>query len=211
MAIPRIDVGNVIQVVMRGKANGQVNLNVLHYVVTKRPETDQYGIALTNLADQIAGVQAGTLTSAMINMMGTNCTLDNVQLQRVSPQRSLYIQVPIGQDGLNPSQVTAQNVAAVITKQVERAGRGRVGSFHMGYVPPVFYVNGNLTAAAVPGYQAVANFLQKVIETPVDAGEYTPVTFDPNAPLPERTNIIVNCFPQITLRVMRRRTVGLGI
>lgn len=211
MAINPIVVGDIMQAIIRGRVNGQVNLNVLHYRCTKSPTGTNYFIQTENLGRIIGGPAADSIVSTWLPNIGKNATIDWVQTQRVSPIRSIYTRFPVGAPGTNAADCEAQNTAAVLTKQVDRVGRGRVGSFHAGYVPPAFQLRGLLTVAGTVEYTKLADKLNALLVGPLDGAEYEPVTFEPTAPVGFNFSKIVNVFVQPEVRVMRRRTVGLGI
>jgi hypothetical protein len=101
-------------------------------------------------------------------------------------------------------------VAAVITKRTAFAGRWAVGSFHLGGLPQNAYVNGTLEPTFKTSVGLVAAQLLEDITIAIVGGVYEPVIVHPVA-AHDGSTVLRETDVQDTLRVMRRRTVGLGI
>lgn len=209
MAIPKIVVNDIVQVVIESRVNEQRCLNVLHYRCDAMDVALTYAEALDQLMTRVGGA-APSVVAYMVAAMGSNASVEQIRAQRVSPRRDIYLAQSIGTAGTGTPTVQLSNVAGVITKQTELAGRGRAGSFHLAGLPIGAYTNGSLTVAAVNQLQTLATEIQANL-TIGEAVKWTSGTFSPQAPLAERFHAIFEAFPQTTARVMRRRTVGLGI
>jgi len=209
MAIPKIVVGDIAQVIINSKVNGQTCLNVLHYKCELMDPALTYAEAMDQLMTKVGG-PSPSVVSYMSLAMASNCQVESIRAQRVSPLRDIYIAQAIGLPGVLAVPANLPNVAGVITKQTEKAGRGRQGSFHLAGMPPADFVDGSLTVPAVNRLQTIADQLQANVLVGATV-KWVPGTISPQAALAERFHPLFECFPQTTARVMRRRTVGLGI
>lgn len=212
MASPVIS-GDIIQVVYRTILFEQNILNVLHYRVSQPIGTPSYTEDLDFLTGLLEPGNPGTLGTAIRTALATNATILDITLQRIYPNRSFYLRTPLGLAGQSTlGEATAANVSAVVSKQSEAAGRGRTGSFHLGGVPAAGYTFGRLTAAFRADMVPVADALKADITDPgTEAVLMVPGMFGLAPGQPDPFRRVVQTFTQDTLRIVRRRTVGVGI
>lgn len=113
-------------------------------------------------------------------------------------------------EGTEAAQPSPPNVAAVITLKTDKAGRDQVANKHLGAVPLGFYVAGILTEDAINVYDNVAASLTNTIPVSNGADEFDliPVIYHRSGLTTSDT--ITQRQVNNTVRVMRRRTVGLG-
>lgn len=205
MAYP-IPNGGVVEIVANQRLAGQVILNIFHYkaegtVTDAKPE-------LIELLDVVNSAGGNSIAEKMAQAQGLGLTYDSWTVQLISPTRYLKMaKAPAyaGAEGEGTSM--PPNVAAVLTKKAEVSGRHGIGNMHLGGVPKEQAVNGSWTAEYMLLLQALAATLPESITT-------TTITWRPV--LIQRAQIsssvrFVEVQPQKTTRIMRRRTVGLGI
>lgn len=199
--------GAIIEVTISGRQDGQQVLNVYHYYMEKEGGIDDGRAAAEGVMSTFCN--AGGPFDTWLNCV-TN-QVDNVLVyaQWITPQR--FKKVPrvaaaptegaVLLDGL-PS-----NCQASITLRGEQADRHNTGRKAMPGVPVAWVTNSVINAVDQATYDTHA---QTLLATQLGAeGErYTPVIF--NRRTPELSPIIVEAFIQPTIRVERRRTVGVG-
>lgn len=210
MAIPKIAVGDIVQVIIEGVCENQRTLNVLHYkAAVGLPETE-YFVALQELCEAVGENPTTGIVPKMLPLMGPNARIQRIQAQRVYPQRDLYTRLEIDQGGEHVDDCDATNVAAVITKRGEHVGRGKSGTFHLGGLANTTYALGNITGPATALLVDLADKLNDPQMTSGAEPVFKPGLFNPTAGAGSNWNEIVATDPMKTLRVMRRRTVGVG-
>lgn len=211
MPVAPIAAGDVVQVIIESQVLQQTMLNVLYYRAKAGVPGTEYFIILDELNTAIAESQNAGIVPYMIPMMGPNAEVVRIQSQRVYPTRDLYLRTPVGVVGTQNDDCDASNLAAVIVKRGERTGRGKSGTFHLGGLPMTSYALGRMTAGSRTLLTALAD---KLNDPQLSAGGeslFVPGMFNPTMGAPNNFNEIVACDVQDTVRVMRRRTVGVGI
>lgn len=103
------------------------------------------------------------------------------------------------------------NVSAAITLRSDFAGRGEVATKHIGALPVLAVNNGLIVDDHRGFYAEIAQKLIEVITVESDATEieFIPVIYKRSAP--NESPVLKGYSIPVTSRVMRRRTVGLGI
>lgn len=210
MAIPPIAIGDIIQVQIRTQVENQTVLNVLHYRSLSNRDTVTYQEGLNDLIDGIAVDDVTSIIDPMLPLMGPNAEVIYVQAQRVYPARDIYVRRNINRSGEHADDCDATNVDAVIVKQSEKTGRGRSGVFHLGGLANTTYALGEMTADSMTLLAGLASSLKvRMAEIIPDTG------FDPGMYNPDLGGVtgftkVADCTPRKQLRVIRRRTVGVG-
>lgn len=206
-----IAVGNVVQVVIGTKFAGQQALNVLYFQSDSAMGPNQYIETLEALIGEINSDGIDGIVPFMLPAMGPNVTHNFTQAQRVYPVRSIPVRIETASDGTHVDDCDTFNIAAVISKKVDKPGRGRTGSFHLAGIPNTAYFEGSFTPPYIDLLDALADRLETYQEGIVAGSKWFPVTFNPNLGAGENVQQVVQCSPRGTVRVMRRRTVGVGI
>lgn len=205
--------GDIIQVVFRTIVQEQTCLNVLHFKITQPVGQPSFTSDMELLFTCVDPATAGSVGQTFRSAIATNATIQDITLQRVSPTRDFYMRFPIGLAGISTvGECTATNVSGVITKQSEKPGRGRSGSFHIPGIGQNGYSAGRLTNAYRAEILPLQDALKEDLIDPVTSDHLgVPGMFHPSAPLGQQFQQVVATSIQSTLRVMRRRTVGVGI
>lgn len=214
-------VGDIFECKLFYDVNGQTNINVLHYTLGTYlngsftdEELQQEFLAVLNAAGN------GAWRGEMSKLTGPSTKIRRLTVQKIYPQRIRAAEATNVTDGTAPFDATTANVGVTITKKGRLANRHNIGSIHLGGVPHTWYEQGKITNDELPLYQDfIDNFL--IEEWTFGANEAVMVpsilnkTRVPNSDPPRYVvsgAVYVQSWElQPTLRVMRRRTVGLGI
>lgn len=192
-----------VQVVINSALNGQAILNVLHYRFNGT--APDYTLAMASLNAAIKGT--GGIIDNLLSCMSNEAQIVSIWSQPIYPVRYRAVPEPVGGNGLTLGEAMPQNVAAVLTKQSESAERWGIGSFHIGGIARDSVTGGNINV----GLTTPMNVLGLQLTQSFEDGEFqfTPILWSPRTPARQTP---WNLFKvQRTVRVMRRRTVGVGI
>lgn len=191
-----------------GTCHGQRILNTFHYRINAMSGTptveDVANAMYTEMTD------TGKLVEDFLAVMPQNYTLSQVWIQQLTALRSakqIYANGTIG--SLAVDAVTA-NVATVITRRGAGGTRRDVGSLHL-LVPPTstYLVDGEITSTYATAVAPLVTQVQQAITVLSGGVSFGPVLYHPGQ-TPNYTPIDA-AFIQDSARVMRRRTLGLGI
>lgn len=206
--MPAIVVTDKILMTFYGELAGQKILNTFPLVVTAVTGAPDLNDALDVLFAKVNAV--GELRSAFLNCCATNYTLTQIWLQCVFPVRYKKRTYPVGMNGAGEDVSAAANIAGVITRTGDLAKRNNTGSLH---VPigstSLSIVGGRLTATQKGLMTTLGTKMKGTIGTDGLVVDYSFSLWGNqvgNLPVP-----VTAAVPQDTSRVMRRRTVGLGI
>jgi len=211
MAIPKLLVGDIVQCTIESQVLGQTCLNVLHYRARVGLPDLEYQEAMDLLNQAVHSSTTSAIVPKMLPLMGDNTAVVAVQSQRVYPRRDIPVRLPFNDAGTDVTVCNAPNIAFVITKQSEAAGRGRNGSFHLAGVTDQNYALGAVTAGGTTLLEELADRLRD--EQVTEGGEFVfePGFYAPNVGALDNWKYLVGTTVRPTVRVMRRRTVGHGI
>lgn len=129
----------------------------------------------------------------------------------INPVRYFYVRSNLNIPGSYPTgDPIPSNSSAVITFQAEVAGRGRAGSTHVGGLTSSVYLDdGTIDPDYNGALEDLGLALMKGIGGVAPNNYWVPVTY--NGSKAPNWNGLVAFQVQQEMRVMRRRTVGLGI
>jgi len=205
-----ISVGDIVAVSFLGTINAQRTVTTLHFRAA-----DASGTATSTLMQNlITLIRAGggggdTLETTFLNCCAQNFTLNSIRAQKLSTVRAKFE----SQNRASPGNVAVDcditNISGVLTKQGALANRRNIGSVHMPAVPNGYASAGDVSGTYLTLLNAMAAKLTDVQTVAADTVNYFPVIF--NRTTPADSPFISSAFAQTTMRVMRRRTVGLGI
>lgn len=200
--------GSVFTLTVVGSQNGQTTLNVLHYRAVDTADTTDYVSFCGGLNTEFCA--AGQMRDKWLACCGEEWEMKALWVQAVYPTRLVkQVFAYTGKVGTGGAECYPQNVAAVIDKTTQYASRWGRGSLHLagtvlgadtGGVWDVDYVS---TLAELAG-----RMLQQIGDGPINPG-VKPIIWSPKTPT--RYPDLLDAQPRTTIRVMRRRTVGVGI
>lgn len=164
---------------------------------------------LNDITDSLKPGGATPITTAVLNCLPSNAQINSLTAQAIYPTRSAQWEEGLtGQTGLWDGTANVPNNAGVIVFRTELAGRDQVSLAHVGPMPTNGAVAGILTVDYVAALLALANQLVTTIEIAGFEGNLRPVIYHRSN---NTSTQLINVTIRNTSRVMRRRTVGLGI
>lgn len=209
--MPIMNTGDILLFTMKWRMAGQTLLNTCHYRydanVGPGDDFEDFAPAMTarlNAADNVI--------DSMLDVLSNDITLEEIRLQPVHPVRYAPYVLEVNKVGQVATPAVPVNCAAVFTKRSLLATRYGIGSWHQGGIPAAVYnrATGLFTFADL---NVIATQLGNAFE-----GNFIPdgmtgfvhgILWNYQTPL--RITDIAEITPQLSARVMRRRTVGLGI
>lgn len=205
--------GDLIQITLLGYWNQQAIMLTHHLKVRTPPSGGQTtSQALQSLLTAIAGETPGTLARTYLECLPDNYTMRIRSAQKIYPTREVMQSQSDALVGLweSGTALTGQ-LAGVITLRTEKAGRSQVSNKHIGPAPDDGILNGQTTAAWRVPLDNLANALETAI-TAANGAIYDPCIYHRGGDgAAAKSDLITSYVLQPTARVMRRRTVGLGI
>lgn len=225
--MPWTDDDKILEVRIGYVANDQQCYNVLHYYINESGSVDDSALELEEDVVTFlsaAGDDPGSLIYCMRDLMSQVAYINTIAAQGIWQHRyRAFTGTVSGFAGLQEDSLPAQNVAAVIEKYGADADRRSIGSFHLGGLSESMYSAGSFTAGAVVKLEALATAIEANLTVP-GSDPLNPVTYSPV--ILNRTKVVIdgkNTWPitgykelagttvKDTVRVMRRRTKGVGI
>lgn len=209
MPVIPIQTGAVIEVIFWSRLAGQRVMNTFQYKMTSIPPLDHdYRAELELVAQFIQGTNG--ILEDYLPMLPTDMIVDRLTIQPVWPIRQRYMAWTIGQNGTSTfTSANTANQAVSIKRTSETVGPRGVGRIQVP-VPRTAVVNGLIDASYITTEaQAMAD---KMLDPMVTS---TPITWEPClfsvVGGVAGTGLLIGSEVETTARVMRRRTVGLGI
>lgn len=198
--------GDVLLVSFDGTWHGQKILNTFYYGISTligAPTTAAYIAAFDTAINT-----AGNLRPRFLAACPPQYTMNNTWYQFVTPVRLRKQVYAVAAPGTFIQMSSTANLAATITRRGDVANKHNIGSLH---VP-----TSNLDPGMASGILSVAvisalNNLVTSMLAPVTVGAFgsaIPILW--YKPLAANATPITNATVQQTVRVMRRRTVGVG-
>lgn len=206
MAIP---VNSIIEVAAIGTILGQTTMNVFHFVVDIADSTPDRFVELGNLLTEHFSANVATYGSTLIACCPGNWTFSRATAQVIYPVRERRVQQSRALPG-GRQPADQPNVQASVTYSTDLAGRNQIGGKRV-CMTPVDSELGFLNATLAGALTQFAIKSRTFISMPVTGGSYSPVIFHRSPNATPRFQRITGSFIQNTTRVIRRRTVGLGI
>lgn len=202
--------GDLYQYTVETKVNDQHCLTVFG-LRESQPSALGYVGQMNTLNAAEDGGGAGTIRTLLTQCLAANAEIIGYTAQKVSPTRQMKVSLPVSRFGLQGAVCTFQNVSAVITRRGLVADKRSISTLHMPGLPDDQAFQGEI----VPGFKVVMNLLCNKLITNwgpyVDGSEYENVIINRLGPGILASRLIVQATPQVTVRTMRRRTVGIGI
>jgi len=202
-------VGDKVEVTFEGVLCGQIIQNKFHYRVASI-----VGGAIDQEAAFAALDASWTLPLGLYFtytlFLPDNWLSTKNSYQVVKPQRYIAYKYAHALTGNSTFNALTANMAAVFTKRGNLGQRDNISTTHLPLSEDSgIYTNGKLTPATQATLATLAAFFktdQAIVAGAVTV-TYTPVILHPDGSATDITSVVV----QDTVRVMRRRTVGIGI
>jgi len=208
MAAPAI--GMIVAVSFLGRCNNQRILNTFHYrmgAAFDSPDLETFYQELSVL------IEAGGLydiETAYLACHSTTFAFDTIRTQVVYPLRYRGLDFSVTSFGTTNGDCTAQNLSAVLTKQVELSGRSKVGSIHIGGLSSADYSGGLIGVGLAVRLATLKAKLSAQVAQDQGPGLLDPVLYHPLPNANPKYDLITNWKIQETLRTNRTRNVGKG-
>lgn len=198
---------DTVEIGIEGLIAGQKTLNVLHYSVLVASTPLTYTAAMTNLLNDYLNSLTGPLLP-ILAAAAQNWTCVRIRGQRVWPTRDIALFVADGRPGQRPFNAEACNLAATISKFGSLANRHNIGSLHLAGLSSADYAASLITNAQLLRMDNIRTRLQTDLAVFADTTTAKNIIY--SRPNPALYTPIVATTNQPTVRVMRRRTVGVG-
>lgn len=140
-------VGTVVLVSYKVSFQQQRYLLTTTWTVLLSTSTQNTATDTNDIAVSFAVGGAGTFATRYRNALGTNCTVDSVVAQPISPVRLVKREVVMGVPGTGSGTASTGNLAGVISLLTDKAGRSQIANKHIGPVPSGDIVLGKISAA----------------------------------------------------------------
>ncbi len=206
MAIP-LSVGDVLEVSFEGRLAGQQVMCLHHYKVREGEQADFDNWVQTSFGPWLE--DAGHPYNLFVNAISSAVDALGIFVQIIFPQRRRYVSyTPLDTAGLLGPAALPPNDGAAVIKRGDLARRDNIGVMHVPGIPVVDVTDGIISAPQVGRLQALADSLALVYEPGGGQPVMDPILFHREEP-PSGARVTAG-FAADTIRVMRRRTVGLG-
>lgn len=200
--------GSVIEARINMTQNGQKMLNVWHYVANFSVAQDGDTV-LQAVKDKIHSDDAVSVVGAYKSLASTSVVFVSGAAQVIKNTRSIAQYVAIGEAGVKDTDPLPQNVQMSATKHTDLAGRKFRGRMELAGLCLADQVAGTWIEGAVTQGEAVLTRIRTDIDIDDNPLNFLrPVIFhrDGSAVPTEWKSTVI----QPTVRVARRRTVGVG-
>jgi len=208
MAAPAV--GMIVAVNFLGRCNNQRILNTIHYRMDAAFDSPDLETFYQELSVLIESGGLYDIETAYLACHSTTFAFDTIRNQVVYPVRYRGLDFTVSSFGTTNGDCTAQNVSAVMTKQVELSGRSKVGSLHIGGLSSADYSGGLIGVGLSIRLVALKAVLSVQIAQDQGPGLLKPVLYHPGVNANPKFDYITNWKIQETLRTNRTRNVGKG-
>jgi len=201
-----IETGALCQIRIVGTCDNQQFISLFHYRFVDGPANPNGAQMLLDILNVFC--PAGNVLEVYQNCIGQDIVDMEVYAQWIEPVRYVARRDINGPYvGVAPFDTRSANISTAITKKGELANRHAIGTLHMPAVPDNMIDNGYVSAGGLVDLQGLGD---KMAVSLIVAGarQMEPCIY--NRADYEQSVPIVSCSVQPTLRVSRRRTVGLG-
>jgi len=207
-----VDQGDIVRVSIEGTSFGQVIIMTRTYAVT---QVGSAPVDLYDFAEAVVGeVDTGgprDLVTPYVSCLSNDYITQFVSAQVLKPTRGRAFNqernVPGSLGGAGQA-----NLAGVITLQTRLSGRGQESNMHIGPIPNAGSAGGIITDLQRDAFDNLKDTFLSTIPNIFTNYELTPCIWHSKIPGPSIFyDFIFQGYVQDTTRVMRRRTVRVGI
>jgi len=203
-------VGDIVEVTWQQEMFSQVILNIQHYRVVSSTSAGSDVGDNQSFADHLAALTgAGQLITVWRSGLVPEWKLSRVRVQKINPVRSAYTTAAINLIGLDGNDSQLSNLAVVVSKRGTSGTRRAQGSIHFAGWSPVFFNAGVIQAGIETWWQNLEPLWSATQVVAAIPASLQPIIFNPGASVNWQTVAVWQL--QDTARVMRRRTVRVGI
>jgi hypothetical protein len=210
MPYPAVAIGQLANVNFSGTLDGQLIISTFKYKITAIPGSPPtFDVGANAFYTKLNS--GGNLVQLFTSCCPPQYTLNKVNIQLVFPYPKYQtLQYANGDVGTFTQDAHTANLAAVITRRGILASRTNIGSLHIPYANEDPGMSGGLVSGAMT---TAMNTLSAFMITHIT--DSLNIVWEPTLAkaVPISTSDlhqITQATPQATVRVMRRRTVGVG-
>jgi len=199
--------GDVLLITFDGLWHNQRTMTTFHYGVGTLVGTPSYLDFAT--AVRTAFLTAGGLIPTFLAACPEEYFLNNLWVQTIKPVRVVKTILSVASSGTNEFHSSTANLSTVVTRRGPLANRKNIGSVHVPFANlDADSSNGTISESLLTILNTFGVQVRRTI-TMVGVGSITPVLY--NGPTAADVSPIESTISQLTIRTMRRRTVGRGI
>lgn len=204
-----MSVGSVVNVQYTGRLFQQTVINGFTYVVGVADPTTTVLDELQGIVDYFQSAGVGDPRLAYLGCLPENVFVNRVSAQQIYPIRSRIVAAFVDYQGTRDPAVTA-NQASVVTYQTNFGGRDQISSNHFP-LSAADCSSANISAALKSNLDLFAEIRRTFFTIPTTQTSMNPCIYHRSPNANPKTHEITSHVVQDTARVMRRRTVGVGI
>lgn len=204
-------VGTIFEYTVVGNVNGQKCMTVLHYCCSAPSAIGDPQDETSALMSELEPLGSIAVIANMQACQSGEYNIDYTRGQLFNANRFSYVRHVMAIAGTIAEPCSAQNVNATITKRTQYSGRNQVGSVHLPGLADSEYESGLITTGAKVFLDDFAREAKKTIAITADTGRYFACVWHREETFPVWADQWKSWITQPEVRVMRRRTVGLGI
>lgn len=205
-----IGVGDIIEVTYQSTLFLQKVMTVLHYRVAATPTQQDPIQSQNDFLQRIKSGGARDKVSPYVACISNQLNVDTITAQYIAPTRIVRSSLVQNVTGSLAGSPNTANVAATLEKTTQKAGRKFRGSIHLPGIRSQDYASGLIQAAELTLLTALGVSLQLSIDEAAGTGLWFPVIWHRTKPVTTSSDDVLTIVPKDTVRVMRRRTVGVG-
>lgn len=201
--------GDKVLLTVTGVLLDQRIMMTFPYLCTEIGSSVQQDDAFTAFRNKLC--EANGFMDKLMSVVPQNLTAIEMWFQVLWPVRwNKFIKTSTAAGGRSDDVAVTPNLAQVITRRADRSGRKYRGSVHIPFaITSENAANGVIDAGQLTLLGAFAGKVATEIVTASPTIHFAPSLF--HRPISADPDPVTEAFPQATVRVMRRRTVGLGI
>lgn len=208
MADPVPGIGDIYQVTFRSTLFNQMILNTFLYRLESTAGLTSVFSIYNDLDNYVEG--AGSLKPTFLAVTPTNMTLNQIWIQRIYNGRVRKSVYGVGLPGSAGAAANTANQAASIERRGDLANKHNVGRLQV-VIPSgsTWQDSGEVTSAGLTALVDLADAMTSTLTGGPGTTIFTPVLARKTG-LTYSFDYITVATPQLTVRTMRRRTVGVG-
>lgn len=204
----RLEEGDIVLVTIESRMSNQQVMTLLAYRVKIGSPPSIDGRAVLTTFNQALNA-AGDLVQLYQDCMSNDVKQVRTKVQKIHPLRMSYIErFAVNPDGAVAEDMLSTNLAVVVTRKGEAAGRHSIGNLHLYGCPKSFTTDGEVNGTGVVAYSDLMTKMREEYTVGLASTVLEPIIY--NRTTPSASERVQNLQLQLPLRIMRRRTVGLG-
>jgi len=205
-----VAVDDLFYVTFKGRLFSQRIINTFYYSVFQIAPVDvTRWSAYSKLRDALSG--AGGVKEKFLACCGPQYELEAMRLQVLRPERYAYREFAEGAVGTHAGQADTANLAASIERRCELAQRHGVGRLQIAGTPTGQENAGTWAPAYMTILNTLATEMTQDVLSPDLIGWHPSLAYNDGLVPPTWTSSpVIGAEAKNTIRVMRRRTVGVG-